>query len=422
VNAYARRAVGVTRSLVAVAQSESVTFVAASLAYYAFVSLLPLLLLALVVASAFGGPEVADSLAARAAAVLGPGAGDVVGDALTSAAGRGSTTVFGVVVLLWSALKVFRGMDIAFSQVYGTDGPESLVDQVGAALVVLSAVGAALVLTVAVGAVLALPGLDAVVFGVDLVSVAGSLLLVTALTLTLLPLYYFLPDQEGLRVGNAVPGAVFAAVGWTLLQTGFRVYATRAGSYEAYGLIGGVLLLVTLLYFGGIVLLLGVALNAVLDGRIARQADELGLEEEALEQAVSEDTEPMTEDEATGTAEAPVEELDEAELAAEVAALREELDEKTKNRADMERDLRRYARRQVRRGKARGWGPYLVLLYGTAMTLGAFYFLGDLAAVVAMFVVWTSTLGLYVLMLLVGAGLGVAGLPDRLRDAVQKRR
>jgi hypothetical protein len=284
-------------------------------------------------------------------------------------------------------------------------------------------VGAALVLTIAIGALLALPGRDVVVVGIDLVSIAGILLLVGSLTLTLLPLYYFLPDQN-LNVTNALPGALFAAVGWTVLQTAFRIYARNAGSYEAYGLIGGVLLLVTLLYFGGIILLLGVALNAVLDGRIGPQAREFGIEEETLEDAVPEDTELMTEDE-TGTDEVPDEqalEADEAELAAEVAALREELDEKTRNREEMEQDLERYVRQRVRRGKARGWGPYLVLLYGTAMTLGAFYFLGDLAAMVAMFVVWTSTLGLYVLMLLVGAGISIAGVPGRLRDAIEERR
>lgn len=429
-NASAQRALGVTRSLVAVVRSESVTFVAASLAYYAFVSLLPLLLLGLVVASIVGGPELAEQVATDASATLGPGAGDIVYDALTSGAGRGGATVFGVAVLLWSALKVFRGMDVAFSEVYGTDEHESFVDQVVDALVVLSAVGLGLLLTVLVGAFLSLPDVTVVIFGVDLLDVAGTLLLVAALTGTLLPLYYFLPDDD-ITLRAAVPGAAFAAVGWTLLQTGFRFYARSAGSYEAYGVIGGVLLLVTLLYFGGVVLLVGVALNAVLDGRIGPQAAALGIDEQDLTQAASDDSELMTDQyEQAGTADTDSRTADRARpdaeadsLEAEVAQLRAELDEKTKNREDLESDLRRYVRRRQRRGKARGWGPYLVLLYGTVMTLGAFYLLDDgLWAVLAMFVVWTSTLGLYVLMLLFGAGLNVAGVPGRVRDAIQDRR
>lgn len=122
----------------------------------------------------------------------------------------------------------------------------------------------------------------------------------------------------------------------------------------------------------------------------------------------------MTDDGDAGPVEEPLE--------ARVEALRAELDEKTVARADLERDLRRYVRRRVRHGKARGWGPYLVLLYGTVMTLGAFYFLHGVWAILAMIVVWLSTLGLYALMLLVGVGLSLAGLPGRLRDAIARLR
>ena len=88
------------------------------------------------------------------------------------------------------------------------------------------------------------------------------------------------------------------------------------------------------------------------------------------------------------------------------------------SRPELEADLERYVRRRIRRGHARGWGPYLVLLYGTAMTIGAFYFLAGVWAILAMLVVWTSTLGVYVLMVLFGAGISVLGLPGRLRDRV----
>jgi hypothetical protein len=53
------------------------------------------------------------------------------------------------------------------------------------------------------------------------------------------------------------------------------------------------------------------------------------------------------------------------------------------------------------------------------MTLGAFYFLNGVWAVLAMVVIWLSTLGLYTLMVLVGVTFTVAGLPGRLRDTVR---
>jgi Flp pilus assembly protein TadB len=102
-----------------------------------------------------------------------------------------------------------------------------------------------------------------------------------------------------------------------------------------------------------------------------------------------------------------------------IAALETELDRKTVSREDLEADLRRYVRRRQRRGHARGWGPYLVLLYGTAMSVGAFYFLSGGWAILAMIVVWLSTLGLYVVFVLAGIGFSilerVAGIPNWLR-------
>ena len=112
-------------------------------------------------------------------------------------------------------------------------------------------------------------------------------------------------------------------------------------------------------------------------------------------------------------------------LNSELAELRKQLDEfeddvesRTVDRDSVESDLKRYVRRRVRRGHARGWGPYLVLLYGTGMTIGAFVYLNGGWAVAAMLVIWLSTLGLYVLMLLVGVGLNVLGVPGRLRNVI----
>ena len=118
-----------------------------------------------------------------------------------------------------------------------------------------------------------------------------------------------------------------------------------------------------------------------------------------------------------------------AELEAELRDLRREfeafedrVEERTVHRSSVETELRRYVRRELARGHARDWGPYLVLLYGTAMTVGAFYFLRGGWAILAMIVIWLSTLGLYVLMLLVGVMINLVSGPRRLVDAVRDRR
>lgn len=95
------------------------------------------------------------------------------------------------------------------------------------------------------------------------------------------------------------------------------------------------------------------------------------------------------------------------------------VEDRTIHRDEIESELHQYIRRRVRRGHARGWGPYLVLLYGTIMTLGAFYYLSGGWAVLAMIVVWLSTLGLYVIMVLAGVGISVLSLPAKALDALR---
>lgn len=106
-------------------------------------------------------------------------------------------------------------------------------------------------------------------------------------------------------------------------------------------------------------------------------------------------------------------------LRGDVVAFAEEVEDRIIERDALEDDLEEYVRKRQRRGHARGWGPYLVLLYGTVMTLGAFFWLSGGWAILAMIVVWLSTLGLYVLMALVGL-LGTAiGAPGRLTERIR---
>ena len=110
------------------------------------------------------------------------------------------------------------------------------------------------------------------------------------------------------------------------------------------------------------------------------------------------------------------------DLRQEIEAFEEEIEGRTVHKDELESDLKRYVRRRVRRGHARGWGPYLVLLYGTAMTLGGFYFLSGVWAVLAMLVIWLSTLGLYALMVIVGIVTTTVGLPGRILDRLRDLR
>lgn len=91
--------------------------------------------------------------------------------------------------------------------------------------------------------------------------------------------------------------------------------------------------------------------------------------------------------------------------------LEDDIEDRTVHREAIESDLKRYVRWRQRRGHARGWGPYVVLLYGVVLTLGAFFYLEGGWAVLAMLIIWLSTLGLYVFMVVTGATLGALSYP-----------
>jgi YihY family inner membrane protein len=232
------------------------TLLAASLAYYAFVPVLSLLLFLLAVASLLAGDALADRLVVVVSGALTPAGEQLLRQTVTNAAGRGGATVVGLLVLLWSGLKLFRGLDLAFSQIYGVTAEKSEKSfpvKVRDAAVVFGGVLAGITAVAVAGVLLNLSGLP-------VLRVVGPLALPAALAVAFLPLYVLMPDR-GVGVREAAPGALFAGVGWTLLSTGFGIYAATAGSFRLYGVIGGALLLVTWFYPGSLVLLLGAALN-----------------------------------------------------------------------------------------------------------------------------------------------------------------
>lgn len=408
-------AVSVARTVARVAKEEEITFLAASVAYYAFLSLLPTAVLALVVASVVGGETLAATVLAASGEFLTPSGQEVLIEALESDQGRGGATLLGLVVLLWGVLKVFRALDIAFSKVYGVDVVPTLVDQVIDSLVVAVSVGFSFALMFAVGALVAAADIEVVL------QVASVLFLPLVLTVAFLPIYYRFPDTP-VSLREAVPGAVFAALGWTALQAGFQLYAAGA-SHNAYGLVGGVLLLVTWLYVAGAVVILGAVVNVVLAGRTT-PAQDLDEADRQLQQAPGRGSAEMADRDREPRGAPDVTELSDrvAELRADLDAFEEDVERRTVDRPDLESELKAYVRSRMRGGHARGWGPYLVLLYGVVLALGAFYFLDGWPAVAALVVTFTSTLGLYVLFVLFGAGLDLLGSAGKAVDFVRRRR
>ena len=249
------------RQVLAASGDENLTMMAAGLAYYAFNSLIPAMLLALAGVAYFGAlPEIAPVLGTTTG--TSPGA---ITKQLQQAVGEGEGQTRAVVIagliFLWSSGRLFDSIRSAFEEVYGVSKSNPRLGYVLDVAVAFTTVAIAFVMITALGF-----ALSAVVSGV-LLWLATPLLLVAALFVLFFPMYYLFPAAS-VDAREAAPGAAFAAVAWAISGVGFRLYATTSQSVQLYGVAGGLLLLLTLFYVGGFTLLLGVTLNGVVAGRI----------------------------------------------------------------------------------------------------------------------------------------------------------
>lgn len=247
------------RALVHEVRAENLTFMAGSIAYHAFVSLLPLLVLLVLTLSSFGGETLAELVFDVLEAVLTPRGRQLVTESLEHGSRVSGVSLFGFAILLWATLRIFRGLDQGFSAIYETESENTIVDQVKDGLlvlmvVVLAVLGAGIIHTW----ISFPPGLGG--------EIAEVIFAVGVLTGALFPLYYIFPDTSITPVG-ALPGTVFAAIGVATLESLFRFYADVSSTGENYGILGGVIVLLTWLYVNSFVLLFAAALNAVLTNR-----------------------------------------------------------------------------------------------------------------------------------------------------------
>ena len=244
------------REVVRTVREENVPFMAASIAYYAIASLVPLLALSLAVLSTFGGTA---TLLAMLRTALSENGQVILTELLENTRGHGVTGTLSLVFVVWSGSKVFRGLSIAFTEVYGEVTEISLPAQLARSAVVMAVLLGAVVLLSATSV-----ALTYVQFQVPYPTLVGNLAAFAVLVVSFVPIYYGLAPVET-TLTHVAPGTLVAAAGWISIQVGFFYYAGTAGQYAAYGYLGALLLFVTALYLAAIVLLLGVVVNATLD-------------------------------------------------------------------------------------------------------------------------------------------------------------
>jgi membrane protein len=253
---------------------DGVLGLAAQTAYYFFFSLFPLLLFTAPLISLFGREEeVISWIMRQLAASVPPEATRVVRDVVEEvvfAPGAPGLVSTGVLLAAWAGSNVFGSLIDALNRAYDVEESRPWWKK---RLIALA--------SVAVSGVFLLIASTTMIAGPEIVGwVADHLrlperfertwivlqyLLAFALLVAMFWLiYYFLPNlRQSARM--VLVGAVVGAVLWVLATLLFRAYVMNFADYnKTYGTIGGVIVLLTWMYYTMFVTLVGGELNAEL--------------------------------------------------------------------------------------------------------------------------------------------------------------
>ena len=243
-----------------------------SMAYYTFLSLLPLLMVAAFVIATFAspGPD-ARATVAEALNQVFPGIGtevfeDVIDQVVVNRAALG---VFGLLSVAYAGSGFVGSMTACLNRMWKVPAGRNPVGQKVVNILIVMLLGSVLLgsalLTIWVSATaqetLNLGPTSPVISMIEEVAAPASMLIV------LLLMYRLLPARPHSWLSQ-IPGAIFGGVGFYLLKRGFDLWASHSAGIGVLprSLVSVTLLLVWLGFFGQLILY-GAALNVVLDRR-----------------------------------------------------------------------------------------------------------------------------------------------------------
>jgi membrane protein len=245
---------------------------AAQLAYYLLLALVPALVF-LIALSSFFPAHLIDQMISTVGTVAPAEMTQIVRDQLSSIAQgqQGGLLTFGFVMALWSSSAAVVAMTDALNRAY--DIEEGRPWWKVRLTAILLTIGLAAFVLAALGLVLAGPMMAewlAVSTGLGgafewswkiLQWPVIILLVATALGL----LNYFGPDAEQDWVWVS-PGAVLGTILWLLASLAFKFYVGNFANYnQTYGSLGGIIVLMLWFYISGLAILAGAEMNAEIE-------------------------------------------------------------------------------------------------------------------------------------------------------------
>lgn len=262
---------------------DNVGIVAAGVAFYGFLAMVPLLGAIVLSYGLVAEPRTVVGHMQGLTNVMPADAAKLIGEMLMNVVQQSSGKK-GIGILVALAVALFGARNAAGSIITALNIAYEEKEKRGFIAVNLLALGmtlaAVLVALLAFGAVAVLglledliPGAPAFVIGAG--KVLAYVLLVLAAAAGAATLYRYGPSRDEPQWQWITPGSLFTAVAWVLLTLGFGFYVTNFGSYDkTYGSMGAVVVLLTWMYLSSYVLLLGAEMNSELEHQTARDTTE----------------------------------------------------------------------------------------------------------------------------------------------------
>jgi membrane protein len=253
--------------------NDQITDLAAALAYYSFLAIPSILLVALGVFSVFADAAAVQGLIDRVGSVAPAEATVLLEDSLTrmsqNDSGSVALAVFGFVLAAWTTTGAMTALMRALNRAYDREETRGFLRQRVIAILMVAVMLAAFALVF--GLLVLGPALsgwigDAVGFEAALKWIwwaAQWPVLIVGLLVAFSTVLYLGPNVDHPRWQFVSPGTVFAVVVWLLVSGLFAVYTAMFASYnKAWGSLAAVIVMLTWLWLTGISLLFGAEINA----------------------------------------------------------------------------------------------------------------------------------------------------------------
>jgi membrane protein len=275
------------------AGEDNVSFLAAAVAFYAFLAFVPLLASLVLVYGLVAEPQTVGQHVRALFDLLPSDAASLVGDQLRTMTespdgAKGGALAVAIGIALYGASKGAGAVVTALNIAYEVEDERGFIQ--ATLLSLAMTLGALAVLIVAAGAVAAMGWVEALFpglpdWGQTALRLFSWALAAAAAGLGTAAVYRFAPNRPDAPWLWISPGSAAATSFWLVASLGFGLYVSRFGNYNAtYGSLGGVVVFLTWLYLSAYILLMGGELNSELERQQAKEQGQ-ALPEQAPEAA-----------------------------------------------------------------------------------------------------------------------------------------